>query len=97
MLVVLSSGSVLISVCWPSPCRLPPPRLSAIRRELSRIRLRHEWRQRHRHRFYDVVNVRVDREMPLGQIPMAVAANPARNEVYVVNSGSGEPTRAPSR
>ena len=37
---------------------------------------------------YDVVNVRVDREIPVGQNPTAVAANPARNEVYVVNSGA---------
>ena len=36
---------------------------------------------------YDVVNVRVDREIPVGQNPTAVAANPVRNEVYVVNSG----------
>lgn len=37
---------------------------------------------------YDVVNVRVDREIPVGQNPTAVAANPARNEVYVVNAGT---------
>ena len=37
---------------------------------------------------YDVVNVRVDREIPVGQNPTAVAANPARNEVYVVNGGA---------
>jgi len=37
---------------------------------------------------YDVVNVRVDREIQVGQNPTAVAANPARNEVYVVNSGT---------
>jgi YVTN family beta-propeller protein len=36
----------------------------------------------------DVVNVRVDREVPVGQTPVAVAASPTRNEVYVVNSGS---------
>jgi YVTN family beta-propeller protein len=36
---------------------------------------------------YDVVNVRVDREIPVGQNPMAVAASPTRNEVYVVNGG----------
>ena len=35
----------------------------------------------------DVVNVRVDREIPVGQDPVAVAANPTRNEVYVVNAG----------
>jgi YVTN family beta-propeller protein len=35
----------------------------------------------------DVVNVRVDRELPVGQDPVAVAASPTRNEVYVVNSG----------
>lgn len=37
---------------------------------------------------YDVVNVRVDRELPVGQNPSAVVANPVRNEVYVVNSGA---------
>ena len=37
---------------------------------------------------YDVVNVRVDREIQVGQNPTSVAANPARNEVYVVNTGT---------
>ena len=41
---------------------------------------------------YDVVNVRVDREIPVGQNPTAVAANPARNEVYVVNAGAPKGT-----
>ncbi len=36
----------------------------------------------------DVVNVRLDRELPVGPNPVAVAASPTRNEVYVVNSGS---------
>ena len=36
----------------------------------------------------DVVNVRVDRELPVGLNPVAVAASPARNEIYVVNSGA---------
>lgn len=36
----------------------------------------------------DVVNVRLDRELAVGQNPVAVAANPALNEIYVVNSGS---------
>src|ERR1700733_11218474 len=36
----------------------------------------------------DVVNVRVDPELPVGPNPVAVAVNPTRNEVYVVNSGS---------
>lgn len=35
----------------------------------------------------DVVNVRVDREVPVGQNPVAVATSPTSNEVYVVNSG----------
>jgi YVTN family beta-propeller protein len=35
----------------------------------------------------DVVNVRVDREIPVGQNPAAVTASPTRSEVYVVNSG----------
>src|SRR5271165_5209949 len=38
----------------------------------------------------DVVNVRVDREVPVGQNPVAVTASPTRNEVYVVNSGAKE-------
>jgi YVTN family beta-propeller protein len=37
---------------------------------------------------YDVVNVRLDRELPVGQNPVAVAASPTRNEVYVLNSGT---------
>jgi YVTN family beta-propeller protein len=36
----------------------------------------------------DVVNVRVDRELPVGHNPVAVAASPTRNEIYVVNSGA---------
>jgi YVTN family beta-propeller protein len=36
----------------------------------------------------DVVNVRVDRELPVGHNPVAVAANPTHNEIYVVNSGT---------
>lgn len=35
----------------------------------------------------DVVNVRLDREIAVGQHPVAVAANPLRNEVYIVNQG----------
>ena len=35
----------------------------------------------------DVVNVRLDRELAVGQNPVAVAASPTRNEVYIVNSG----------
>lgn len=37
----------------------------------------------------DVVNVRVDRELAVGQNPVAVAASPSKNEIYVVNSGAG--------
>lgn len=36
----------------------------------------------------DVVNLRLDREIPVGQEPVAVAASPTRNEVYVINSGA---------
>jgi YVTN family beta-propeller protein len=36
----------------------------------------------------DVVNVRVDREIPVGQNPVAVATSPTRNEAYVLNSGA---------
>jgi YVTN family beta-propeller protein len=35
----------------------------------------------------DVVDVRVDRELRVGQHPVAVAASPTRNEIYVVNAG----------
>jgi YVTN family beta-propeller protein len=37
---------------------------------------------------FDVVNVRLDREIQVGQNPTGVIANPKRNEVYVVNSGT---------
>jgi YVTN family beta-propeller protein len=36
----------------------------------------------------DVVNVRLDREIAVGQNPVAVTASRTRNEVYVVNSGA---------
>ena len=36
----------------------------------------------------DVVNMRLDREIAVGQKPVAVAVSPTRNEVYVVNSGA---------
>ena len=35
----------------------------------------------------DVVNVRLDRELPVAPNPVAVAASPTRNEVYVLNAG----------
>lgn len=35
----------------------------------------------------DVVNVRLDRDIAVGQNPVAVAASSTRNEIYVVNSG----------
>jgi YVTN family beta-propeller protein len=38
----------------------------------------------------DVVDVRVDREIAVGQKPVAVAVSPTRNEVYVVNSGAAD-------
>lgn len=36
----------------------------------------------------DVVNVRLDRELTVGHAPVALAASPTRNEIYVVNSGA---------
>ena len=36
----------------------------------------------------DIVNVRVDRELSVGRHPVAVAASPTRNEIYVVSSGA---------
>jgi YVTN family beta-propeller protein len=36
----------------------------------------------------DAVNVRVDRELQVGHDPVAVAASPTRNEIYVVNEGA---------
>ncbi len=36
----------------------------------------------------DVVDVRVDRELAVGQNPVALAASPTRNEIYVVNAGT---------
>jgi YVTN family beta-propeller protein len=38
----------------------------------------------------DVVDVRVERELAVGQRPVAVAVSPTRNEVYVVNSGAAD-------
>src|SRR5580658_6866595 len=35
----------------------------------------------------DVVNLRIDREIPVGEHPIAVAVSPIRNEAYVVNEG----------
>ena len=35
----------------------------------------------------DVVNVRLDRELAVGRHPVALAASPTRNEIYVVNEG----------
>jgi YVTN family beta-propeller protein len=37
----------------------------------------------------DLVNLRQDRVLAVGLSPTGVAANPVRNEVYVVNSGNG--------
>ena len=39
---------------------------------------------------FDVVNLRLDRELPVGMNPTGVTANPKRNEVYVVNSGTNQ-------
>jgi YVTN family beta-propeller protein len=36
----------------------------------------------------DVVDVRVDRELAVGHDPVALAASPTRNEIYVVNAGA---------
>ncbi len=36
----------------------------------------------------DVVNMRLDREVLVGQNPVAVSVHPTRDEVYVVNSGA---------
>jgi YVTN family beta-propeller protein len=36
----------------------------------------------------DVVNVRLDRELPVGVNPVAVTTSPTRNEVYVLNAGA---------
>ena len=36
----------------------------------------------------DVVDVRVDRDLAVGTHPVAVAASPTRNEIYVVNAGA---------
>ncbi len=36
----------------------------------------------------DVVNVRLDRELPVGENPVAVAASPMLTEVYVLNAGT---------
>jgi YVTN family beta-propeller protein len=36
----------------------------------------------------DAVNVRIDREIPVGRDPVGVIASPTRNEVYVLNAGA---------
>lgn len=36
---------------------------------------------------YDVVNVRLDREVTVGRNPVAVVASRTRNEIYVINQG----------
>jgi YVTN family beta-propeller protein len=41
---------------------------------------------------FDLVNMRQDRLIPVGNDPSGVAINPLRREVYVVNSGSGTVT-----
>jgi YVTN family beta-propeller protein len=37
---------------------------------------------------FDVVHVRLDREIQVGQNPTSITSNPERKEVYVVNSGN---------
>src|SRR6201996_5958054 len=37
----------------------------------------------------DIVNMRQDRVIAVGSNPSGLGVNPKRNEVYVVNSGSG--------
>lgn len=39
---------------------------------------------------FDVVNIRLDRQLQVGANPTGVTANPKRNEVYVVNTGEGQ-------
>ena len=39
---------------------------------------------------FDVVNIRLDRQLQVGANPTGVTANPRLNEVYVVNSGEGQ-------
>jgi YVTN family beta-propeller protein len=39
---------------------------------------------------FDLVNVRLDREIQVGVNPTGVTTNPKRNEVYVVNSGASQ-------
>jgi len=39
---------------------------------------------------FDVVNLRLDRQLPVGANPTGVTVNPKRNEVYVVNTGDGQ-------
>ena len=40
----------------------------------------------------DVVNVRLDRDIAVGQNPVALAASTTKNEIYVVNSGAANGT-----
>ncbi|HEY9128164.1 MAG TPA: YncE family protein [Acidobacteriaceae bacterium] len=41
---------------------------------------------------FDVVNMRLDRQLQVGASPTGVTANPKRNEVYVVNTGESGST-----
>ncbi len=75
------------------PHRLPPPRLPAVPRQLSRVRLRHQRRQQHGFDLRMWSTSASDRELPVGQNPVAVTASATRNEVYVVNSGAPATSR----
>ena len=43
---------------------------------------------------FDVVNMRLERQLKVGTNPTGVAANPKRNEVYVVNTGENGSSEA---
>ena len=39
---------------------------------------------------FDAINLRLDRQLQVGQNPTGITANPKRNEVYVVNTGGSQ-------
>ena len=83
--LVMCRFAIACSLCVLSPAAAPTT--SPIPAQLPRICLRHQRRQRHR------LDLRRGQRPPrpraaVGQNPVAVAASPTRNEVYVVNSGA---------
>lgn len=80
MLVALGAGVLGMSGCRPQPF----PKYPANYREYAYVTNGGSGTVT----VIDVVDVRVDREIPVGLNPVAEAASTTRNEIYVVNSGA---------